>query len=130
MAVLRNTFTEGMKKTLYDYFFEAYDEMPTVYDQIYDVQPSDAAYEQSTSVVGMGQLAEKAEGTPIVYRQPLEGFTTYGINRTFSDGVEISMEAVEDHQRIDNILQATAKTWGSSVKSTRETNYAKTFNNG
>ena len=43
MAVTRSTFTEGMKKQLYDYFFEAYDEKPTVYDQIFDVQPPDAA---------------------------------------------------------------------------------------
>ena len=130
MSVHRNTFTEGMKKQMYAYFFEAYDSKPTVYNQIFDEQPSDAAYEQSTSVVGMGKLAAKPEGEPITYRQPMEGFTTYGINRTFADGVSISMETVEDHQRIDNILRATASTWGFSVNATREEFYAKTFNKG
>ncbi len=119
-----------MKKTMYKYFFEAYDQKPTVYDQIFDVQPSDAAYEQSTSVVGMGQLVEKPENEPIVYRQPLEGYTTYGINHTFSDGVEMSMETVEDHVKVENILRATAATWGQSVKNTRETWYANVFNYG
>ena len=130
MSVKRSDFTVGMLKDLYKYFFETYDETPTVYDQVFDVQPSDAAYEQSTSVVGMGQLAEKPESDAIAYRKPLEGFTTYGINKTWSDGVEISMEAVEDHQKIGDLLRATARTWGSSVKATRETFYAKTFNYG
>lgn len=130
MAVTRSTFTEGMKKDMYKYFFETYDQKPTVYDQIFDVQPSDAAYEQSTSVVGMGKLAEKAERDPITYRNPIEGFTTYGKNRTFSDGVVISMETVEDHQKIDDLLRATARTWGESVRNTRENFYATTFNQG
>jgi hypothetical protein len=130
MAVLRNTFTQGMLAQAYDYFFENYDQVPTVYDQIYDVQPSDKAFEQSTSVIGLGKLTEKQENQPIVYRSIGEGFTTYGINHTFAEGYEFSMEAVEDHQRIDNLVQKVAGEWGQSVKNSREKWYADVFNYG
>jgi hypothetical protein len=128
MGMLRTDFTKGMLKDMYAYFFESYDEKPTVYDQLFKVEPSDAAFEQSTSVISVGQLSEKAEGSPIVYRNISEGFTTYGDNHTFADGLEISMEAVEDHKKIDNILRKAAQGWGTEVNRTRETYYAKTLN--
>ena len=130
LTVQRNDFTEGMKKDLYDYFFETYDSVPTVYDQIFAVKPSDGAYEQSTSVIGLADLVETEESDPITYRKFGEGFTVYGKNRTFTDGFKISMEAVEDNRKIENIVQAAAGKWGEKVRSTRETFYAKIFNFG
>ena len=126
----RNNFTIGMLKTMYDYFFEVYDQKDTVYDKIFKEEPSDAAFEQSTTVVGMGKLLLKPENEPIIYRQPQEGYTTYGINNTFADGIEISMEAVDDHQRIDNLVRAAAQTWAEAVRWTKEKFYADTFNLG
>ena len=126
----RNNFTIGMLKTMYDYFFEVYDQKDTVYDKIFKEEPSDAAFEQSTTVVGMGKLLLKPENEPIIFRQPQEGYTTYGINNTFADGIEISMEAVDDHQRIDNLVRAAAQTWAEAVRWTKEKFYADTFNLG
>jgi hypothetical protein len=115
---------------MYGYFFDAYDQKATVYDQLLKVEPSDAAWEQGTSVIGPGQLAEKAEGESITYRKITEGFTTYGDNHTFSDGIIITLEAQEDNKKINNIIRTAASKWGESVKHSRETYYAKAFNNG
>lgn len=126
----RNDFTQGIRKDMYAYFFDTYDQKPTVYDQILKVEPSESAWEQGTSVIGPGQLAKKAESAPITYRKIQEGWTTYGDNVTYSDGFTISMEAVEDNKKIDNIVRQAAQKWGESVKHTRESFYATAFNNG
>ena len=119
-----------MKQTLYGYFFEKYDAVAPVYPQILKVEDSEAAYEQSTSVIGMGELRETPEGESIIYRSPEEGFTTYGINRDFTDGIKIHRNVIDDHQKVDNILRAAAQSWGDSVVWTLEKFFAKLFNNG
>lgn len=42
-GVIRSTFTEGMKKQAYEYFWEAYDETPPKYTELFEVVNSDAA---------------------------------------------------------------------------------------
>lgn len=130
LNIQRNDFTEGMKKDMYDYFFETYDDVPTVYDQVFEESASDGAYEQSTSVIGLGELTETEESDPITYRKFGEGFTVYGKNRTFTDGFKISMEAVEDNRKIDNVVKDAAQGWGRQVRISREKFFAKFFNNG
>ena len=42
-GVHRSQFTESMKKDAYKYFWEAYPEMPPVYEELFEIVPSDAA---------------------------------------------------------------------------------------
>ena len=42
-GVHRSSFTEAMKRDLYGYFWEAYPEVPPMYEQLFDVVQSDAA---------------------------------------------------------------------------------------
>ena len=47
-----------------DYYldWEQYTEIPPVYEQIFDIVPSSAAYEKFNSAIGLGDLLEKPEG--------------------------------------------------------------------
>jgi len=132
MGVVRSQFTEGLKADMYAYGFEAYDSLPPVHEQIFEVIGSSKAYEQSTSVIRGNDLKEKAENEPILYSNPLEGYTIYGKNRTFADGVEFSMEMVEDmpSEKIANIVLEYARGWGLETIRAKEEFAAQFFNEG
>lgn len=132
MAVKRNEFTEGLKADMYAYGFRAYDSLPPVHEQVFEVIGSSKAYEQTTSVIAGNELTEKPEGERIVYRNPIEGFTVYGKNRTFADGVEFSMEMVDDMpaEKIANIVTSYAAKWGQATIRKKEEFAAAFFNEG
>ena len=132
MAVVRSQFTEGLKADMYAYGFEAYDSLAPVHEQVFEVVGSSKAYEQSTSVIRGNNLVEKKEFEPIIYANPLEGYTVYGINRTFADGVEFSMEMVEDmpQEKIANLVLDYARGWGLETIRKKEEFAAGFFNHG
>jgi len=129
-GVLRNQFTEDMKKTSYDYFWEKYTDITPKYEEYFDVVQSDAAYEQFTSAIGLGELLEKPEGEDLSTDVPMESYTVVCRNRSFGRVVRFSYETVADSQRLKNILADTVGTWGRQVPITKEKFYAKFFNYG
>lgn len=129
-GVHRNQFTEAMKKDMYAYFWEKYDDTPPVHQEIFEGTTSDAAYEQFTSAIGLGELLEKPEGEDLQADAPMESYTIVCKNRSFGRLVRFSYETVQDSQKIGNTLMATVATWGRMVPITKEKFYAKFFNNG
>lgn len=132
MATLRNSFTEGLKADMYAYGFEAYDQIPTMHDKLFEVVGSDRAYDQSTQVISAGDLVEKPEHESIVFENAMEGYTVYGKNRTFAKGIEFSFEAVQDmpSEKIANLVRDYARQWATSAAMNKETFAAKFFNYG
>lgn len=130
--MFRNEFTKLMQRDMYDWFFEQYDIYEPVYPKIFNVIQSNAAFEQQTTGVGMGQLTERPEGDHIIESNALEGYTVYGRNRTFSDSFSLTAEMVEDTppEKIANILRDLSNTWGEGVVATKESFAAKLFNKG
>lgn len=129
-GVHRSQFTEAMKKDMYKYFWESYDEVAPVYSEIFDVVPSDAAYEKFTSAIGLGELLEKPEGEDLQADAPMESYTIICKNRSFGRLVRFSYETVQDSQKVGNILQSAVSTWGKTYPITKEKFYAKFFNYG
>lgn len=132
MATERSGFPELLKKTAYQYFFEEYDRHDPVYPKLFRVDPSTGAYEQTTTAIRTSTLREKKEGSEILLSNPLEGFTVYGKNRTFTDSIELTLELVEDTptEKIMNILADVARGWGEGVIISKEQYAAKFFNYG
>ncbi len=128
----RNEFTELFQKDMYGYFFESYDQLPTVYDKIFDVKRSNTAFEKETVAVGMGALSELAEDAPIVYSNPIEGFTVSCKMREFGDGFKLSANFVADTppEKISNVVMELAGTWQEKVIQGKETFAARFFNEG
>lgn len=132
MGVVRNQFTELLKADMYDVAFDAYEQLETVHDKVFEVKGSAGAWEQSTQLLGAGNLVEKPEHEPITYENAMEGFTIYGKNRTFAKGIEFSMEIVEDTppEKIANIVKEYAAQWAERAVQKKETFAAAFFNNG
>jgi len=129
MGVLRNQFTNAMVKDLYAYFWENYDETPPMYQELFDVVSSTAAYEKFDSAIGLGELLEKPEGTDLQADSPMESYTIICKNRSFGRVIRFSKESVDDSQK-GNLMQKTAGSWGRMVPYTKELFYAKFFNYG
>jgi hypothetical protein len=128
-GVKRSEFTEGMRDDMYGWFWENYPLKPPKYQDIFEIVPSNKAYEQFTTAIGLGELLEKPEGEDIQSDQPMESYTVVCKNRSFARKVGFSYESVHDSTR-GNLLQATVSTWGKSMVITKEKFYAKFFNNG
>jgi len=128
-GVRRSDFTEAMKKDAYGYFWEAYEQKAPVYENIFDVVESDAAYEKFTTAIGMGDLLEKPEGEDLQIDAPMEGYTVICKNRTFGRIARFSKESIEDNQR-GSLVQQAVSSWGKAYLRTKEKFYAKFFNKG
>jgi len=119
-----------MKKDMYGFFWESYPDIPSKWEMIFDVVQSDAAYEQFTSAIGLGELLEKPEGEDLQADAPIESYTIVCKNRSFGRLVRFSYETVNDAKKVSNILSTTVGTWGRQVPITKEKFYAKFFNKG
>lgn len=133
MSELKRTdFTDGVKKDMYSYSIESYPTEEPVYKSLFEEVQSDSAFELSTNAVGLGKLKKKAEGTPIKFGTTAEGFTVAAKMDTFADGIEFTMEEVEDMNpaKIANIVTTMAGTWTVKSLQTKEEFYADIFNKG
>jgi len=129
-GVRRSEFTEAMKKDSYKYFWEAYPLTAPKWEELFDVVKSDAAYEQFSSAIGLGELLEKPEGEDLQADSPIESYTIICKNRSFGRLVRMSYETVKDAKKVGNMLSATVGTWGKQLPITKEKFYVKFFNNG
>ena len=128
----RGEFEELMTKNMYGWFWEGYEQLTPVYPQVFNVKTITGGYDKSTTGIGMGQLTERGEGDTIVSSNPLEGYTVYGKARTFSDSFSLTAEFVADTppEKVANIMQDIAGSWGEGVINSKETFAANFFNYG
>jgi hypothetical protein len=131
-GVRRSDFSEAMKKDMYGYYldWEKYEEIAPVYEQIFDIVPSSAAYEKFNSAIGLGDLLEKPEGEDLKADAPLEGYTIYCKNRTYGRMVRFTMEHVQDNQKFPDFLKTVVGTWKESLIRTKDRFYVNFFNSG
>ena len=126
----RSAFLKGMVKDAYKYYFEKYEAVPTVYDQIFDIEDSTAAYEQYTTAIGPQKLTKTAEGVATPRQSASEGFTVYCANYDYPSELAISNDALDDHQKVDNYLKSWAEGLGEVVRNKQESEHAALFNFG
>jgi hypothetical protein len=107
-----------------------YQEIAPVWEQIFDVRPSSAAYELFNSAIGLGDLLEKPEGEDLKADLPLEGYQIICKNRTFGRQVRFTFEQVEDNQKFPDFLRTVVGSWRESLERTKDRHYVKFFNNG
>lgn len=101
-----------------------------MYDQLFNLKPSEAAYEKYNSAIGLGDLLEKPEGEDLLADAPLEGYQVVCKNRTFGRTVRMTFESVEDNQKFPDFLRTVVGSWKQSVERTKDRWYVKFFNYG
>ena len=101
-----------------------------MFDQIFEVEDSDAAYEQYTTAIGPNKLTKVAEGVAIPRQTASEGFTVYIANFKYPAELAITNEALDDNQKVDNFLKSWAEGLGEVVRNKQESEHAGIFNEG
>jgi len=119
-------------KDMYKSAFQVRDAADTVRDKIYHVvKKATGAGHKETQLLGLGDLERHTvEGQDINFRAPKEGWTYYTKYWTFSGGVSLTFEAVQDTVKLGNFLKALAATWEEASIHTKEEFAARAFNNG
>lgn len=90
-----------------------------LFSKIFDVVPSDKAFEKYQGMTGLPLFGVKAEGQSVDYRDPYQGYQKELVNKTYGLGCIVTREMFEDDQynKINNMPKALAR----SAKQTMET---------
>ncbi len=119
-------------KDMYKAQRETYQEVETKYNQIFKVKTGlKGAGDKITQLLGAGALARHtAEGQDIVYKSPIQGWEFLVKYWTYSDGIALTKEAVEDTVKLGNLLNELSGSWGKQVRIAKEEMAAVVFNRG
>lgn len=125
---------KGLVEDAYDWLWEAYDLPESKIGAIFEEKaPTQGAYDQRTTAIGMGVLQQKSsDNTSVTYRRPSEGFTAYAVYRDFDDGLELTKNEVEDFPsaKVKDLVQGAVSSWGDALKRTEEAYAATLFTKG
>jgi len=132
MAGIRADQTALYLADMYKAEREGYIEVETKYDKIHKVVNNvSGAGDKITQVLGAGALKRHVlEGEDITFKSPVIGWEFLTKYWTFSDGISLSKEAVEDTRKLGNLLKDLANSWGKQVRIVKETFGSRPFNEG
>jgi hypothetical protein len=132
MAGLRGDQIALYLKDMYKAEREGYEEIETKYDKIFRVKNGvKGAGDKVSQLLGAGSLSRHTvEGQDINYKSPVAGWEYLVKYWTYSDGICLTKEAVEDTVKLGNLLKELSTTWGKQVRVTKETFGARVFNEG
>jgi len=100
------------------------------YRQIFNVLDSDKQSEKRSYESGFPAMPEKNEGVAATYSKILPGISKTFTHKTYAMGYEITEEALEDNQRVDDTFNKLPKALSRSAMETIEVEAANVFNNG
>ena len=119
-------------KDMYKAAYEVVDKATVKYNQIYKVVSGvKGGGDKNTQILGLGDLERHTvEGQDINFRAPKEGWSYYVKYWTYSGGLSLTFEAVQDTVKLGNFLKDLAGTWQEAAIHTKEEFAALPFNNG
>lgn len=120
------------KKDMYKAEREGMIEVSPKAPEVYRVIPGcTGAGDKRTQLLGAGRLTRHtAEGQDILFKSPVQGWETLVKYHTYSAGVALTKEAVEDTTKGGNLLKDLARTWGKYGTIAKEELGARAFNKG
>jgi len=132
MAGLKKDQLALYTKDMYKAERETYKEIETKYDKVYSVKTGvKGSGDKVTQLLGAsGLVRHTVENQDINFRAPVQGWEFLVKYHTYSDGLTLSKEAVEDTVKLGNLLKELAGTWGKQVRVAKETLGALVFNKG
>ena len=120
------------KKDMYKAEREGMIEVEEKHSQVYRIIPtSTGAGDKRTQLLGAGRLERHTvEGQDIKFKSPVQGWETLVNYETYSTGLALNKESVEDTVKGGNLLKDLARTWGKYGTIAKEELGARAFNNG
>lgn len=113
---------------IYATWGQIYAEHPTEYTDLYEVQSSDKAYEETVQVTGFGLAPIKSEGSPVTYDSEVQGVITRFTHIAYALGYIVTFEELRDNL-YEIVAQRRAKANAFAINQTLENIGAFLYNN-
>lgn len=127
-AIFPDLFLQSMLPAIDEVVMTKYSRFPDQFVEVFRMETSSRAIEQTTEVTGFGQFAVVPEGDNTRYDEPLPGFNKTYVHAQYSMGFKCSKVAMDDDKF--GVVKKLATELGRSAKETKEVTCANVFNTG
>jgi hypothetical protein len=112
---------------VYAWWGQTYAEHTEEYTALYDVAPSDQAYEEEVQATGFGLAPVKPEGAPITYDYELQGPVQRYTHIAYALGYKVTIEEIQDNL-YEKLAMGRAQANAFSIRQTVENLAAAVYN--
>lgn len=126
-VITSSSFAKLLWPGLNAIYGKAYNDYATEWDQLFEKNSSDRAYEEDLGLSSFGLAAQKAEGAPITYDTERQGFTSRYNHVVYALGFIVTREIFEDDQ-YGKVGAQKAKALARSMRQTKEIIGANVYN--
>lgn len=128
MPAVRGQFDQLLAPGARKVFVDEYQELPSIYNSVFNVDTSSRAWEDDLVMTGLPTAVSRGEGEPIAFDRPFFRGRVRYIHAGFGLGYEITKEAVDDDvYGALNSQGATNLAW--SMREAEEITAWNVFNN-
>ena len=128
MAISRAQMMKELLPGLNALFGLEYQRYEREYEEVYETESSDRAFEEEVKLAGFGAAPVKSEGSAITYDTAQEHFTARYNHETVAMGFAITEEAVEDNL-YDSVSARYTKALARAMAHTKQVKGAFPLNN-
>jgi hypothetical protein len=126
-VITSSSFAKLLWPGLNAIYGKEYADYPVEWDQLFEKNTSDKAYEEDLGMSSFGLASVKAEGAPITYDTERQGFTSRYNHIVYALGFIITREIYEDDQ-YSKVGAQKAKALARSLRQTKEIVAANVYN--
>ena len=128
MPATRGTFSQLLAPGLFSVIFEDLAMHPEEYSQLFNIYPSEQAYEEDQLIAGLGAVPTKPEGTAIVLDEPIQGGSLRYTHVSYGLGFQVTREMWDDDKY--GIMKRVSTDFAGGIRQTVESTFANVFING
>lgn len=126
MTMVRGNFGDLLAPGFRKIFMQEFEEYPSEYEQLFNINTSNRQYEDDSFVSGFGLIPKKSEGVEMDSDDILQGFSTRYVHDTYALQYRITEEMIEDE--LYGIIKKLPAALGRSMRITIETDAANQLN--
>ena len=126
-VITSSSFAKLLWPGLNSVYGKEYADYPVEWEQLFEKNTSDKAYEEDLGLSSFGLAVIKPEGSPISYDTERQGFTSRYNHVVYALGFIITRETVEDDQ-YDVVGKMKAQSLAFSMRQTKEIIAANVYN--
>lgn len=127
MPSSRGAFSQLLAPGLFSVIYEDLSMHPEEYSQLFNIYPSQRAYEEDQLVAGLGAVPQKPEGQQINLDEPIQGGSIRYTHISYGLGFQVTREMWDDDQY--GIMQKVSQDFAGSIRQTVESTFAGILNN-
>jgi hypothetical protein len=128
MPATRGNFAQLLAPGLRQIIFDDLADHPEEYSQLFNIYPSEKAFEEEQLVAGLGSVPVKPEGEAIKFDEPIQGGSLRYTHQSYGLGFQVTREMWDDDKY--GIMRKVSNDFAGGIRQTLEAAYANVFNNG